>query len=133
MVGATRRHDWPERTMAVKRIDLLLGALCAAILSPSAAWAQTTGYGYGNQPHHWGEAWGWGHFLFGPIMMVVVVVLIVFLAVLAVRWLAGPGVPGTHAAPTSATKSPVDILKERFARGEIDKAEFEERRSALEG
>jgi uncharacterized membrane protein len=30
-----------------------------------------------------------------------------------------------------AGRTPLDTLKERFARGEIDKAEFEERRRAL--
>ncbi|WP_201789038.1 SHOCT domain-containing protein [Nitrobacter vulgaris] len=29
------------------------------------------------------------------------------------------------------TQTPLDILKERFARGEIDKAEFEDRRRVL--
>jgi putative membrane protein len=29
------------------------------------------------------------------------------------------------------TRTPLDILKERFARGEIDKTEFEDRRRVL--
>ena len=32
---------------------------------------------------------------------------------------------------SSPTRTPLDILKERFARGEIDKEEFEERRRVL--
>jgi putative membrane protein len=46
--------------------------------------------------------------------------------VLIVRWL---GVGAGGQAP--AGKVPLDILKERFARGEIDKAEFEDRRRVL--
>ncbi|MCR4340605.1 MAG: SHOCT domain-containing protein [Gemmatimonadaceae bacterium] len=33
--------------------------------------------------------------------------------------------------PQSSVRSPTDILKERSARGEIDKEEFEERRRLL--
>lgn len=34
--------------------------------------------------------------------------------------------------PPSRTDSPLDILKQRFARGEINKEEYEERRRVLE-
>ncbi len=64
--------------------------------------------------------------IFGPLMMILFIALIVVVVVLAVRWLGGTG----QAAP--AGRTPLDILKERFARGEIDKAEFEERRALLE-
>ena len=46
--------------------------------------------------------------------------------VLLMRWLGA----GAHAA-TPAGKNALDILEERFARGEIDKDEFEERRRVL--
>jgi putative membrane protein len=55
---------------------------------------------------------------------------VVVLVVVAVRWLGG----GTHRVPESHPpigKTPLDILKERFARGEIDKEEFEDRRRLL--
>ncbi len=54
---------------------------------------------------------------------------IVAVAVLMVHWLGGSGYGTAQHSPPG--KTPVDILKERFARGEIDKDEFEERRRAL--
>jgi putative membrane protein len=69
--------------------------------------------------------WGWGGMIFGPIMMIVVLILIV----LAVRWLVESGRGGGSHNPPGQT--PLDILEERFAKGEIDKVEFEERRRVL--
>ena len=51
--------------------------------------------------------------------------------VLLVRWTGGTWqatVPPHHTLPG---RMPLDILKERFARGEIDKDEYEERRRVL--
>jgi putative membrane protein len=46
------------------------------------------------------------------------------------RWLgSSEHSPFRHASP--GARSPLDILKERLARGEIDIAEYEERRRAL--
>jgi putative membrane protein len=46
-----------------------------------------------------------------------------------VRWLAGPSQGTLQQGPPART--PLDVLRERFARGEIDKDEFEERRRVL--
>jgi putative membrane protein len=69
--------------------------------------------------------------IFGPLIMILVLAVVIAIAVLLVRWLGGPwhGAQPTHHAPPEHT--PLDILKARYARGQIDKAEFEERRSIL--
>ena len=80
---------------------------------------------YGHHGMMWGG--GWGGMLFGLIMMLLVIAAIVAVVVLVVRILGGTG-SGT-AKPSG--KTPTDILEERFARGEIDAEEFEERRRVL--
>lgn len=64
---------------------------------------------------------------FGPLMMIVFIAVMVAVVVLLVRWLSDRR-PGARA---SSESNAVDILKERFARGEIDKEEYEERRRIL--
>jgi putative membrane protein len=69
----------------------------------------------------WMGGWGWGWFWIG---------LVLVLTVLLIMWLtrrSGPS--GTHTGGDEALR----ILEERFARGEIDREEFEERRQILRG
>ncbi len=103
----------------------LLGTLFGTLALPWLAWADAAG-GDGTFGH--GHMWGGGaHWIFGPIMMILFIAVIVAVVVLIVRWLGGTGGGGAGARPKVA----LDILEERFARGEIDKDEFEARRQAL--
>ena len=74
-------------------------------------------------------SWGWGPMMFGGVMMIVFWGGIILLIVLLVRWIGGSSQSGGLNAPPQAM--PLDILKERFAKGEIDKKEYEERRKVL--
>lgn len=100
-----------------------MAVLIGLAASPLPAWAD-----YGEGGH---MMWGAGGMagmggLFGIIMMLIMVALIA--VVVAVIWRAvNPGKSGT-----SGDDSALTILKERFARGEIDKNEFDERRRVLD-
>ncbi|MCL4491077.1 MAG: SHOCT domain-containing protein [Nitrospirae bacterium] len=73
-------------------------------------------YGYG-------MGWGW----FGPILMIVFWVLVIAGLVSLIKVLSGGG-RSTSAKEDTA----IDILKKRYARGEIDAEEFARRRRDLE-
>jgi putative membrane protein len=101
-------------------------ATVALTALPGLALAQG-GPGY-YDGHMWGGGWhGW---FLGPLMMVFWLALLVGAVILIARWLGASG----HVEPRRKGSGPdaLDILRERFARGEIDKAEFEERRALLE-
>lgn len=105
-------------------ISLILGGV-ALLTTPSLVWAQ-------QQADYHGPHMMWSGWYMGPIMMIVFLAIAVIVVVLIVRWLGGPSHGESHMHSTPSAKMPVDILKERFARGEIDKDEFEERRRILE-
>jgi putative membrane protein len=69
---------------------------------------------------------GWGWMLLGGLHMLALWVLVIGAIWLLVRALSN------SARRTEAPARPLDILKERYARGEIDKAEFDQRRADLE-
>lgn len=107
-----------------------IGALAAALavfVAAGPALAQAQGGNYGH-PHMW-DGGGWWMFL-GPLWMIIVIGLLIAGIVLLVRWLGGGPVVGGH-GPAASGRA-LDILKERFARGEIDEEEFEKRRRLLE-
>ena len=64
---------------------------------------------------------GWGGFGFGCFFMIIFWILIILGVVALVRYLGG-----TKQNSVDKDKTPLDILKERYARGEINKKEFEE-------
>jgi putative membrane protein len=96
-------------------------------LTPLAALADATGDGHYGAHGMWGG--GWGGMLFGFLMMIVVIAAIAAAVVLVARALGGG-----HGKPTAgggAGRGALAILEGRFARGEIDREEFEERRRIL--
>ncbi len=107
-------------------IKIAAAAGCALALMHSAVWAQAPSdaerYAYGPHMMWWGG--GWYGMIFGPLFMILVLAVLIATVMLLVRWAGGQG-----QAPSYRT--PLDILKERFARGEIDKDEFEARRRVI--
>lgn len=67
---------------------------------------------HGMNGHGWGMGWGW---IIGLLTLIVVIWLIVKLV-------------NQDIQAKDNNKTPLDILKERYAKGEIDKQEFEERK-----
>ena len=71
----------------------------------------------------WSEYWPMPWMFFGPVMMIVFVVICVAMTFLMMRG----GMRHRY-----RRRDAIDILKERFARGEINQAEYEERRRLLQ-
>lgn len=67
-----------------------------------------------------GFGMGWGGWIIGLLVLILII------------WLVVRTTSQNNSDNSPAPKkSPMDILKERYARGEIDKAEFEERKKDL--
>jgi putative membrane protein len=96
----------------------IVGALSAVII-PAVVWAQERPYDSWGMHPMWG-AWGIGMMF----MMLVFWGLIVVGLVLGIRWLVTQG-------RESRSDPALDILRQRYARGEIDKEDFEARKRDL--
>ncbi|MCL5960332.1 MAG: SHOCT domain-containing protein [Chloroflexi bacterium] len=87
------------------------------------------GYGPGMMGGYgWGQGWGWGGTA-GVISTIIFWILIIGGVVLLVKWLASSARTGD--SPFRTGESALDILKRRYASGEITKAEFEQTKQDL--
>lgn len=109
-----------------RNIAAAIAALAIGLAATPLAFAQ--GYGYGPGGMMGGYGWGGGSG-FGMIGMLLWWVLIVLGIVLLAKWLFSGGPGGGRASGDRA----LEILKERYARGEIDKNEFEQKKRDLHG
>ena len=71
----------------------------------------------------YGRPFGFG-FGFGGIFMILWWVIIIVGVVALVRWLGQSSGVHSHGHGTGSTRTAMDTLKERYARGEIDEAEY---------
>ena len=108
------------------------GALCFAATSAMAQVGEIPGrdsrFYYGHDMMWGGSQWGGFGMVLGPIFMILIVVGIVagIIYLLRLFGAAGPAVGG-HATHDRA----MTLLKERYAKGEIDSAEYDERKARL--
>jgi len=73
----------------------------------------------------WGEGWSWG---FGMLWMVGFWILVIVGVVLVVKWAAGAS---DRSGPVRETA--LEVLTKRYAKGEIGREEFEQKKRDLGG
>ncbi len=83
---------------------------------------------------YWMHGFGLGGLFFGGLLMLLFWVVVIVLAVLAIRAFTRSGA-GRTAGPVTATgpasDQALEILRERYARGEITQAEYDNMRRDL--
>ncbi len=78
----------------------------------------------------WGpQMMGWGGHWFGGVFMLIFLVAIIVGIAFLVKWVMTQS--GGGGGSRQGGESPLEILKRRYARGEIDQAEFAEKKKAL--
>ena len=76
--------------------------------------------------HEWGMMnWGWGGMIFQLLFWFVIIGLIIW----GVKAIIGQG--SSNRNSSASTNSALETLKNRYARGEIDREEFEQKKNDL--
>jgi putative membrane protein len=118
-----------RRGGVMKGIGLRMGVLSSAFVHSQWAYAQQRG-GFGSWGMGSGMAGGYGMGLFGSIFMVGFWVLVLAGLFFVVKWLV-QGARAGHVDHMQSGSGALAILEERYARGEIDRQEFEQKKRDL--
>jgi putative membrane protein len=109
----------------MKRIATLTSTAIFSATFVLPALAMGHGWGRGSGMMGWGYGASWG----GPIIMIIFWIAIILGIVFLIRWLVGQARDDRQGGLKSDRA--LKILKERYARGEIGKQEFEAKRQDL--
>ena len=113
--GSSLRH---RSGGTMKSMAAWVGGVLSGVTLPMLAWAQ-------ERPYDWGMHYMWGATGIGMMLMMILFWgLIIVGLVFGIRWLVTQG-------REPRTDSALDILRQRYARGEINKEEFETKKQEL--
>jgi putative membrane protein len=113
----------------IPSLTAVLGVAASSAMAQVGEIPDRNGAFYHGHDMMWGDSqWGGFGMFLGPIFMILIVVGIVAAIIYLLRQFGGPGLTGgNHLAHDRA----MALLKERYAKGEIDSQEFGERKKLL--
>jgi len=109
--------------VATRPLDALAQTQAPSTLQPPQWWGPGPWW-------MWGDGYGWQYWWICPLMMLfMIVVCAVVFFVIRRSW--GDGSHRWEARWHGSSHSALEILNERFARGEIQKDEYEEKKATI--
>ena len=104
-------------------LSIVTGSILVSVADPALS-QQRDSYAHGHM-------WDTGGWFMGPIFMLLLLAAIVAIVLFLIKH-AGGSIKGAHTAPIYQKETALEMLKIRYAKGEIDHEEYDLRRKKLE-